>query len=158
MHPTLLFLMLTSISEQKEALASVEAIKRDCRNCPSCATPIYRVSGCPQMWCTSCNTAFCWNTGRIYTNNNHVHNPHYAEFLARTRGAASAADPPPQCQGQDHLMSENDVQRVFAHGPGTLARAARLLRHVKYETMTRLPERDVFRCGSDALIPIANAV
>jgi len=38
------------------------------------------VRNCDQMWCTQCQTAFNWRTGRI---ENVVHNPHYFEWLRR---------------------------------------------------------------------------
>jgi hypothetical protein len=64
-------------------VATAELIRKDTRNCPKCATPIFKIDGCNQMWCTQCQTGFCWRTGRIETN---VHNPHYFEWLRRTGG------------------------------------------------------------------------
>ena len=61
-----------------EALETFKLIKKDTKPCPTCGTNIYKISGCSQMWCTSCHTAFDWNTGRIETGV--VHNPHYFEF------------------------------------------------------------------------------
>lgn len=63
------------------ALASVEAIRKDSRPCPSCRVRVYRISGCSQMWCTNCNTAFSWTTMKII-NVRHFHNPHYAQWVA----------------------------------------------------------------------------
>ena len=42
----------------------IALIKKETVKCPNCATPIYKISGCDQMWCTSCNIAFNWRTGR----------------------------------------------------------------------------------------------
>ena len=72
-------------------VASAALMRQDTKPCPSCGMGIFRIEGCSQMWCTQCNTAFCWNTGRIQTN---VHNPHYFEWLRRTGGNADIARNP----------------------------------------------------------------
>jgi hypothetical protein len=61
-----------------DALATAILIKSDTRPCPSCSQGIYKIEGCAQMWCTSCNTPFDWNTGKVITGN--IHNPHYFEW------------------------------------------------------------------------------
>ena len=72
-------------------VASAALIRHDTRQCPNCSMGIFRIEGCSQMWCTQCNTAFCWNTGRIQTN---IHNPHYFEWLRRTGGNVNIARNP----------------------------------------------------------------
>lgn len=65
---------------------SVETAKllaRDSRNCPKCASMIFKIDGCDQMFCTQCHTAFSWRTGRVETGT--IHNPHYYEYH-RQRG------------------------------------------------------------------------
>lgn len=62
---------------------TISLLKRDTKPCPSCNTPIYRIEGCAQMWCTQCHTAFDWRTGHIETGR--IHNPHYFEFKKRSR-------------------------------------------------------------------------
>lgn len=63
--------------------ADVETVKllnQDTKPCPKCATGIYKIEGCDQMWCTQCHTAFSWRTGRIETR---IHNPHFYEWQRR---------------------------------------------------------------------------
>ena len=58
---------------------TIRLLKKDTKNCPSCSTPIYRISGCPDMFCVNCKTAFNWNTLEINKRGNS--NPHYYEWI-----------------------------------------------------------------------------
>lgn len=61
-----------------ETKASIALIQRDTKPCPKCGTFIHRLSGCSQMWCPDCHTAFNFNTGVVELGR--IHNPHYLEF------------------------------------------------------------------------------
>lgn len=67
----------------EEAKSTAALINNDTRSCPTCGTGIYKIDGCDQMFCTECHTAFSWRTGRI---EQHIHNPHYYEWMRRTGG------------------------------------------------------------------------
>jgi hypothetical protein len=60
---------------------TVRLLNRDTKPCPACGTMIFKISGCNQMWCPDCHTAFDWVSGRIETGL--IHNPHYYEFQRR---------------------------------------------------------------------------
>jgi len=66
-----------------ETVKTMKLINRDTRPCPKCSTMIHKIDGCAQMWCTSCNTAFDWRSGKIVVGR--IHNPHYFEFKQRSR-------------------------------------------------------------------------
>ena len=76
-----------------EMKATLDLIKSDSKPCPKCSILIYKVSGCPQMWCVQCHTAFDWNTGLI--DNGYVHNPEYFRYLREN--------------GQDIPRNPNDI-------------------------------------------------
>lgn len=56
-----------------------QLLQNDSKKCPGCTTYIFKVSGCDQMWCTSCHTVFSWRTGQKI--NGTIHNPHYYEYM-----------------------------------------------------------------------------
>ncbi len=71
-------------------VATAQLLAKESKNCPKCGVSICKISGCDQMWCTQCNTAFNWRTGRVAEGP--VHNPHYFAWLrSQGRDPASAA-------------------------------------------------------------------
>jgi hypothetical protein len=75
-----------------DTVATVRALKKDCRPCPECGTNIFKIEGCDQMFCTNCNTPFSWASGRKITNGV-IHNPHYFEYLRAMNGGAMPRNP-----------------------------------------------------------------
>jgi len=59
-------------------LATAKLLATDTKCCPNCATGIFKIEGCDQMWCTQCHTAFSWRTGQVQRR---IHNPHYFEWI-----------------------------------------------------------------------------
>jgi hypothetical protein len=56
-------------------------IRQSSKPCPSCHVRIHRISGCRQMWCPQCHTAFDYVTGKI--ERGIIHNPHYFDYVRR---------------------------------------------------------------------------
>lgn len=88
-----------------ENIETAKLINSQCKPCPQCASLIYKLSGCNQIWCTQCKTAFDWTTGKI--ENTNIHNPHYFDWIRTNNAAPLEAD----CDGgipnnwriQEHL-------------------------------------------------------
>jgi len=78
---------------KSEDLLSAETKRTSCKPCPRCRVPIYRTSGCYQMWCTACHCLFSWSTGEELQGPNIViHNPHFHDFMHRRRRARAGGD------------------------------------------------------------------
>lgn len=62
-----------------ELVETCKLIKNEAKPCPSCGEFISKISGCDQMFCTMCGTAFSWKTGTI--EKGIIHNPHAHTFF-----------------------------------------------------------------------------
>ena len=69
----------------EDSVKTAEMLKKETKNCPSCAAVIYKISGCDQMWCTQCHIAFSWKTGQKV--NGVIHNPHFYQWQRNNGGA-----------------------------------------------------------------------
>ncbi len=99
-----------------EDVSTVEELKKTTKPCPKCAALIFKISGCSQMFCTVCKTAFDWQTGEIVTKN--FHNPHFFEWQ-RQAGVV----PPPRDTANDEALAraiaegrEEEFQLLLAQG------------------------------------------
>ena len=75
-----------------DVVKTMKLLNRDSKSCPKCGIVIHKTSGCAQMWCISCHTAFNWRTGEIETGR--IHNPHFIEFKKKTMTSREHGDIP----------------------------------------------------------------
>ena len=93
----------------EEVIETVKLLRGDTKPCPKCATPIYKISGCDQMWCTQCRTAFSWKTGKIVTGI--IHNPHAIRWQ-RENGDLLRANGDIPCGGLIRMYNLSMLPRV----------------------------------------------
>ena len=91
------------------AVETVALLKKDTKPCPNCGTMIFKISGCAQMWCPDCHTAFNWNTMAI--ERGQIHNPHFYEFQRRT-GRANREPGDIPCGG---LPDAHELYAMFGY-------------------------------------------
>lgn len=94
-------------------VAAVEMIKQETKPCPQCGSPIYKISGCDQMWCTCCNIAFSWRTGLKVTGT--IHNPHYYEFMRQNGGNGVQNPGAVNCGGLPYHNQMSNATRHLKH-------------------------------------------
>lgn len=66
-------------------IATYEERRKNNKLCPSCHVEIHKASGCDQMYCINCHTAFSWSTLTI--DRGSIHNPEYFRYLASLSSA-----------------------------------------------------------------------
>ena len=87
-----------------DLVKTAEAIKKDTKPCPNCGIRIFKISGCDQIWCTECQVAFSWNTGKI--ENGVIHNPHFYEHQRKINGGQAPRTPGDNpCGGEGNFCS-----------------------------------------------------
>lgn len=90
-----------------DLVATVKLLAGDTKPCPACATPIYKIHGCDQMYCTQCHTAFSWQHGTI--ERGVIHNPHFYEFQrAQNNGVAPRNIGDIRCGGPPNIWALRD--------------------------------------------------
>ena len=93
-------------------LETAKMIKAETKGCPSCGVPIFKISGCDQMWCTQCKIAFSWRTGRRV--HGVIHNPHFYEFQRQGGGAVVNAPNAQICGGiPGHAQWRDRMRAIF---------------------------------------------
>jgi hypothetical protein len=143
----------TSHECKPENLETVKMLKKECKPCPKCASQIYKIDGCDQMFCTQCTTAFSWDTGKIESGR--VHNPHYYEWLrTQSDGQEIPREPgdgeeDPCAQGQ--LIEWHRLQFIVKHK--LLAHIHRDVVHQQEVVLPKLRETvDNFKLRVDYLL------
>jgi hypothetical protein len=96
-----------------ETVKTMKLLNKDSKSCPKCGTVIHKTSGCAQMWCISCHTAFNWRTGEIEMGR--IHNPHFIEFKKKTMMSREHGDIPcggvPSFRELREIMASNEILR-----------------------------------------------
>ena len=106
----------------EDSVESVKLMKAETHPCPKCATPIFKISGCDQMWCTQCHVAFSWKSGHEI--GGHVHNPHYFAYLREHGGDVARAPLEVVCGGMpraDQMVQQYQafVKQATSYGAPT---------------------------------------
>lgn len=120
-----------------DLVETMKMLKINTKPCPSCGEGIYKIEGCSQMYCTSCNTAFCWNTGKIETGI--IHNPHYYEFQRQqNNGVAPRVRGDIRCGGDVHIRNVEKTIRKFRISKD-IYNCHRIMGHIRAIELPRCP-------------------
>jgi len=111
-----------------DAAKTMKLLKKDTKPCPKCGTMIQKLSGCRQMWCPECHTAFDWISGHIEMGR--IHNPHYMEFKRGHISSREHGDIP--CGG---IPTFRELREIDAQD--NITRFAMTLNHLDRELVYR---------------------
>ena len=121
-----------------QTVETIKLLSSDTKNCPACSTPIFKISGCDQMYCTKCHTAFSWKTGAI--EKGVIHNPHYYQIQRELNGGVAprvAGDV--ECGGLPRLYDINKKLESVKENFDQLYVAHRNHTHITIVEMPKYP-------------------
>lgn len=125
-----------------EVLENIKLLRKDTKNCPKCHTAIYKISGCDQMYCTYCHTAFSWRTGLIESKR--IHNPHYYEYK-RSQNIPLPREPEDICEdglvNYDLLLTKLDILYGKPHKNKLFSFIHRSIGHIRELLYDRYRDR-----------------
>ena len=110
-----------------DEVATAQLLNTDTKSCPNCASNIFKINGCDQMWCTQCHVAFSWKTGQVETR---IHNPHYYEWQ-RLNGNAVPRNP------NDIICGREVNHRLYVSMYNTLLSKLKKSNIVKHDDMNQ---------------------
>lgn len=111
---------------KQDDVSTWQELKKNTRPCPKCNVRIHKISGCDQMWCVQCNTAFSWRRGTIEHGN--VHNPHYFDWLFQ----GGAVNPPPVARGECNENVFPHITRLQSHLQNQTTYSHQILRMYRF--------------------------
>ncbi len=134
-------------------LSTAQLLEKDTRFCPNeaCRAPIFKISGCSQMFCTKCHTAFDWETGTIVSNNATIHNPHYYEYLRQQNNGQiprNIGDVP--CGGMPQIYQIMNAMRAKKISNPIQCKVAASHRGIQHIIHYEIPRHPINLVGGDA--------
>jgi len=119
-----------------EDVETAKMLAKETKDCPACGTSIFKISGCDQMWCTQCHTAFSWTTLAI--EKGVIHNPHFYEFQRQANGGVAPrvpGDVPGNCENLPDLYRCRDAWNALQYIRNDidfLMNLHRTINHIRY--------------------------
>lgn len=114
-------------------VANVKYLKKHSKPCPKCGYRTSKVSGCPQMFCVSCHTAWNWTTGR--EERGVIHNPHFFEWQRQHKGRVERNPMDIVCGGLPNHIGWNYDRSVQSRYNPVL----RIIHHIR-ENRVNVPQ------------------
>ena len=123
---------------KKEDVETVKNLEETTKPCPVCATLVYKIDGCDQMWCLNCHTAFDWITGEI--ERGVIHNPEYFRWMReqgnvipRTDVVDNEADACITTDARLNTLSVQIARKIMAfYNDRAVANVNEILRHARH--------------------------
>ena len=125
----------------EDDVKTYEMLKQETKPCPKCAVPIYKLSGCDQMWCIECHTPFSWRTGEIVSGV--IHNPHFYQWQREKNNGVAPRVPGDMagigCGGLPWIQTVNHILSQRKHTFKYMEECHRVIGHIRGIVLPRYP-------------------